>query len=114
MSQQVQGNTKTFVASGTIGAFTRIKLSGANIVVCAANDSSIGVAQVAGVSGDVIPVKLLRKGTFKCQAAGAITAGAAIFSGANGQVAASGTGAKGWALEAATAANDVIECIFND
>lgn len=116
MSQQVDTNTKAFVAAGTIVQFSRVLLgSGGTVTAAVLADKEIGIAQNAGVSGDLINVKLrTANGTHKAIAAAAITRGASVFSAAAGKVSVSAAGAfnLGLALEAATANNDVIEIMY--
>lgn len=116
MSQYVDSNTKAFTAAGTIKQYARVVLgSGGTITEAVLADREIGIAQVAGVSGDTIAVKLRTgSGTQKAIAAAAIARGAAVFSAAAGKVSVSATGAYniGLALEAATANNDIIEILY--
>lgn len=107
----------TIKAAGTISIFSLVKLSSAEAVVNTATytDCPVGVAQEAGVDDDFIAVKCIKDGgTHKVRAAGAITAGADIYAAADGEVQALPVGAGtyrkvGIALEAATAADDIIE-----
>ena len=119
MSQQVDTNTKPFTASGAIAQYARVKQnSDGTVAAAAATDRDIGTATRATfASGDPVAVKLRSAaGTHKMIAAGAITAGALVYSAASGKVsatAATGSYVLGTALEAATADGDVIEVLYN-
>jgi hypothetical protein len=116
MSQQVENNIKTFTAGAALEAYRRVKLSSGNVVYAGAGESFIGVTQRAAANGEMVPVALRSAArSYKCTAAGAVTAGAVIYGAANGKVddAASGT-AQGTALEAATADGDIIECLLDN
>lgn len=103
------------VAGEAISQYARVKLnSSAQIVEADADDKGIGVALIAAASGDEVTVKLWTDGgTFKVLAAGAVSVNDVIYAADEGQVDdVVGTGiAVGRALEAATAANDVIEIV---
>jgi predicted RecA/RadA family phage recombinase len=105
-------------ADGTITQFSLVKLSSADKVqATGAGESTIGVAMRAAVDGQNVPVKLLSaNGTLPCVAAGAITAGAAVYTAASGRVSATQTGSGGivgYAKGAASAAAAGIE-IFRE
>jgi hypothetical protein len=116
MAQYVDSQTKAFTAAGTISQYQRVVLgSGGTITAAVLADKEIGIAQNAGVSGEVINVRLrTAQGTHKAIAAASIAAGANVFSAAAGKVSVSATGAfnLGVALEAATANNDIIEIMY--
>jgi hypothetical protein len=118
MSSQTNSNTRTFIANTTITAYARVALAGSgDIQVGLAGDeaSAVGIAQHGAVANDPVLVKLIAggSGTHKVQAAGAITAGNAIYPAASGRVEASGTAVCGWVLETSTTAGDVIEAILS-
>lgn len=118
MSQYVDTPTRTFTAGAAIGQYIRVYLSSGKLAVAGLTNKEIGQAEVAAFAdGDVIPVRLrTAQGTCKMVAAGAITAGAAVYTAASGKIddVATSTGfLVGTALEAATAANDVIEVLRN-
>ena len=111
--------TRTFTAGVTIPQFARGKLSALNtVVVSVAADKAayLGVAQTGAASGEELSVAL--KGgyrTFKCIASEAITVNTAIYSDADGEVVDVANGSPiGTALEAATADQDIIECVLWD
>ena len=105
---------KSFTTAAAIAEGQRVKLSGTSIDVAAATDSSIGVAIASAPSGGTCTVKLFTApGTFVMRAAAAITAGALLYPTASGNVDDTGTTALPLvAVEAATAANDLIECAW--
>ncbi len=112
----IEGMKKTFVTgSGSVSAHTRVKLSGATVVTASDEESAIGVAEYDAVEDENVAIRLINAGgTIEAVAAGAIAAGAAIYAAAGGKVEAAGTAAKGFALDEATADDDVIECYFTD
>ena len=118
MSQQVDTNTKGFTASAAISQYARVKQnSDGTVAAAAATDRDIGTATRATfASGDPVAVKLrTAAGTHKMIAAGAISAGALVYTAGSGKVSASGaTGSYvlGTALEAANADGDVIEVLY--
>lgn len=117
MSQYVDGNVKTFEAAGTIAKFARVVLgSGGTITEAGLAQKEIGTAQADAVSGDFVAVKLRTgAGTHKMVAAAALAAGATAFTAASGRVSVTAATAfqVGTALEASTAAGDVIEVLYN-
>ena len=101
----------TYTAGGSIAKGDVVKFSDGKVIkTTAANDAAIGVALDSAENGDIVPVAILGNftGTVEMKAAGEIAAGAQIA--ANGTASAAGTDVIiGRALEAAAAANDVIE-----
>lgn len=93
-----------------------------NISHCSATatNNPVGVTQLAGGSGDHVPVKLMNHpGTIEVTASGAITRGDEVAADASGKVQAMPTAAGdykkiGIALEAATADGDIIEVLPTD
>lgn len=117
MSQQVDSQTKGFVAAGAIPLFARVVLnSNGTVQTAVLADREIGVAQnQAFAAGDIVNVKLRSAaGTHKVVAAAAIARGGVCFSAASGRVSVSATGAfaLGIALEPAGAAGDIIEMMY--
>lgn len=116
-SETMGSGVKTFEAAGTIRKNRRVVISTAGTVTEALVGASGDFQAVAldnAVSGEHVACRLKNdRGTFKLSTAGAVTAMAVIYGAAAGQVddASSGT-AIGVALEAATAANDEIECLL--
>lgn len=106
----------TFTAAGALVAFTRVKMSGAKVTNAGSEERAIGIVQeAAAADGDLVSVKLINAGgTFKVVAHEAISAGAAVYAAASGEIDSAGTLVMGWALEASTADNDVIECYLTD
>lgn len=111
--------SRTFTAGGTIPQFARVKLSAANtVVVSVATDKAayLGVAQTGASSGEELTVAL--KGTyrtFKCIASEALAVNAVVYGADDGEVKDTANGNPiGTALEAATADQDIIECVLLD
>jgi hypothetical protein len=116
---------KTFIASASITALTLVKLdSDAKVTPCTAStDIPVGVAQLAGASGDAINVCI--SGVSRVVAGGTITAGTHFFvqPGTAGKVYAyDGTGANTQIIagrflpnvaNTAASANEEIEIFFN-
>lgn len=104
----------TFTATAVaIAAYSRVKVDSAGLIlVSGAAADSIGVTTEDIAASGTGNVKLwAAKGTFFCIAFAAITRGAALFSIAGGLVDDAGvTAIPLVALDAATAAGDVIEC----
>ncbi len=126
MGQYVETPTKGLVASGAIGQFLRVKLN-STVTINGVAEPAIAVAGAADwnvevgtleeqsfASGEVHPVRLRNaQGTRKLVAAGAISAGAAIYAAAGGKVTATVQGPQiGIALQAASGNNSVIECEY--
>lgn len=106
-----QTGFKSFAAVAAITEGQRVKLSGAGVDVAGATDIAIGVATTAAASGGNLTVKLWSApGTFIVRASAAIAAGAQLYPTASGSVDDTGTTPLNLvAIEAATAAGDLIE-----
>lgn len=119
MSQQIDGNYRSFEADGAIPLYGRVKLdSDGKITVAGLADKDIGTAtREAFAAGDIISVKLRSAaGTHKMLASEALAAGATLYTETAGKVqdTAQATAFQvGTALEAATADGDVIEVLMN-
>lgn len=105
-----------FTTAAAITKYMLVYLSAANTVdICGAGGAAIGVCMQTTASGSEAPIKLLgAPGTFPCIAAGAIAAGAAVYTAADGEVndVQTGSGAiLGIAKEAAAADQDACEVI---
>ena len=116
MSQMVETPTRALTAGGTITQWALVKVGAAlTCTIAAITEEAIGVAEHAAVSGGLVRVRLLSaQGTIKCAAAGAFSVGAVVYGQASGLVDdASGSSQIriGIALEAATAANDIVEVL---
>jgi hypothetical protein len=98
-------------SASAIGAHLRVKLSSGDVAI-AGDEESIGVTVAPVIAtGDGVTIALKNKpGTVQVVAGGEITAGAQVFSAANGKVAASGAVFEGIALMAG-ADGDVIEIL---
>jgi len=111
MSQFVDTGYKAIALTETVGQFLRTDAAG---TLCGITERGIGVAQVAGVSGDVVSVALWSKaGTMKVVAGAAIAKDAICYSAASGKVSttASTSFKLGIAMEAAGADGDIIEML---
>lgn len=110
-AQSIAVLTLTIAATGTIAASRLVTPAGAQ---AGADANAIGVARVAAVSGDKIPVDVL--GTTVVEAGAAVAAGATIKSDASGRAITWVTsGARvGIALEAASGAGAMFEVLLVD
>lgn len=117
--QFLEGNHKTFTNGNTARSqYVRVVLTAGVLELASATQREIGIATrriEADVAGDV----LLRtaNGTVPMIAAGAIAAGAVVYTAASGKindVQAAGAFRVGIALEAATADGDVIEILRDE
>jgi len=116
MSQQNEGGLKAFTAGEDLAAYRRVKLSGGEVVYADAGEEFIGITQEAKLDGEQITVAMRSSGrTFKAVAAEAFAIDSVLYGAADGKVqdTVSGT-AQGIALEAATAAGDIVEVYFNN
>lgn len=119
MSQTIDGNTKTFLSSAAISRFARVKLgTDGRIATAGLADRDIGTAQnLAGAANVPVAVKLrTAAGTHKMIAAEPFAAGAQLYTEIDGKVqdTAEATAYQVCtALEAAAAANDVVEVLYN-
>ena len=115
MAQFVQGPLRSFPAGTTaIPQFSRVILSGGVLVEAGAGDVELGTVEYQQFTTNFLtdlPVRLRNaEGTVKMVAAAAITSGAAVYGAASGQI--TSTPNKnfiGFALQAASGANSVIE-----
>jgi hypothetical protein len=89
-----------------------VKLSGSTVVVCTASDRPFGVATEEFAVGDTASIATFAvNGTVLLEASAAIALGAQVKPAAAGRVTSATTGLLvAYALEAATAAGDRIEC----
>lgn len=113
--QENLGN-KGFVAGEALEAYRRVKLSSDTVVYADAGEAFIGVTTEKKASGEIINVALKGSGrTFKIEAGEAFASGAVLYGGNDGKVqdTASGT-AQGTALEAAAAAEEIVEVCFDN
>lgn len=116
MTQQVEVSTKAFTAGAAMEKHARVKLSSGVLALAGVGASDepveLGTIQEATfAAGDVVAVRMRNApGTVKMVAAAAIAAEAAVYGAASGRIddAVSGNPI-GVALEAATAAGDIIE-----
>jgi hypothetical protein len=109
----INGNVITLAAGEALLAKKRVKLAGVTLVYADDEDRAIGVTEYGVGSGEDVAARLINAGgTFECMAAGAVTAGAAIYPAVDGEVEGAGTLGCGFALAAATADGDIIECLL--
>lgn len=109
MSQFNSVLAKTLTAAGTIVAERFVSAAGAQISV--AGNAAIGVARNAAAAGELVTVDMV--GTAIIESGGAISAGVAVKSGADGRALTYDTGTKaGVALQAATGAGQRIEILL--
>ena len=116
MSQMLDGNYKAFTAGGALGIFTLVKLTSGVLSLAALGEEFIGVLmQEAFAAGDVCNVRLRSgSGTCKMKASGAFSQGAVVYGRASGlidDISTTSAIRAGIALEAATAANDIVEVL---
>ncbi|MCP4571482.1 MAG: DUF2190 family protein [bacterium] len=113
MAQYVQTPTKTFTAGGAIAKNLRVAFDGTNIAAAGVGDIEIGTTEAPVLAAGPAAVRLRSaQGTAKMTAAGAIAAGAAVYSAAGGKVNDVASMFRvGIALDAATADGDVIEVL---
>ena len=106
---------KGFTAGENLEAYRRVKLSGGTVVYADAGEAFIGVTTEKKSSGEIIDVAL--KGshrTFKVEAAEAFSQGAALYGAADGKVQDTASGTQmGTAMEAAAAATELVEVLFD-
>ena len=113
-----ESNVKTFVASAVIAQNLRVMFgtsgTAGQMILAGAADVAIGVTERPSYAAlDDIPVRLrTASGTVQMTAAGAFAVGAAITAAANGRVSTGGATPVGTALEAATAAGDIVEILW--
>lgn len=114
MSQQYDSWYRTFVAGEAIAQYDQVYISGANTVSIAdLTNRPIGVSQAAAAIGAAVTVKMLYP-TFKVRAEEAFAAAALLYTENSGTVqdtAASTSLPMYQAIEAATAAGDIVEVV---
>lgn len=104
----------TITAGEALAKRRLVKPSGSSVIYADAGDEFIGVTEYAIASAAKGAIREKNQGgKFEVTAAAAITAGAMIYPAADGKVSMVPTGkAIGFALQAATAAGDIIEAVF--
>lgn len=113
MSQYVDGNYKTFTSGEALAIYRRVKLSAGTVVYADAGDPYIGITQEAVAITQPVNIRLrTAAGTCKVTAAGTFSAAAQLYGADDGKVDDVAAGQVfGIALEAATAANDILEAV---
>jgi len=119
MSQQTM-SPKTFTSTVALEAYRRVKLtasSGTTVEYADQTDSSdyIGVTHEAVAITTHVAIHLIGvQRTFKCESADTFAAGADLYAADDGKVSDSASGnVIGTALEASTAAGDIVECTLD-
>lgn len=112
MSQWNEG-IKTYTSGEALEEGCRVKISSSTVVYADAGEDFIGVTLYAVATSTAVAVKLRNyPGTFKVQAAGAFSVNAKLYGAADGCVDDAISGAICFlALEAATAAGDLVETL---
>lgn len=113
MSQWNEG-IKTFPAGEDLAKRRRVKMNSSSEVVYAdAGENYVGVTEYAADDGDLVAVRMKNyPGTFKVSAAGAFSIGDDLWGALDGQVDDTPSGfAQFIAIEAATAADDIVEAV---
>lgn len=114
MSQEIDGNVKTYTAGEALEANRVVKVSGGTVVYADSTDSGIGATRAKVASGDPVGVKLFSKsGTLKIECAAAVAEAATVYIKNDGKIddADAGSDVKcGMALEAGDA-GDIIEVL---
>lgn len=117
MSGYNDAGRKGYEASAAIAQYARVVMASAGTISTAGlTDQDIGIAtREAFESGDVVNVDLTSKpGTHYAIAAGSITAGAKVYTAADGKVSATAAETsflRGRAMESASDDGDVIEIL---
>ena len=114
MSSVIEYHTKSYTAGAALGAYVRVKKSGSTVVAAGAGEAGIGVTIHNVANGEPVTVRLFNGfGTAFMKASAPIVQNAPVYGTANGKVDDAGTGPfLGFAEEAATADNDVIEVLL--
>ena len=110
---------KTFTANGAIAAHTRVKLTTGSATIppqvetAGAGEQHIGIAEYAAATTTLVAIRLRTyPGTHECVASEAVEVGDPLYAAANGMIKDTSDGTCiGIAIEAATAANDIVEFI---
>jgi hypothetical protein len=115
MSQYVESPTKTFVASGALGQYLRVKDNGSGqLSLAGASDVGLGVLELPTfAAAEPATVRLhTAQGTRKMVASEAFaTAFATVYAAASGKVATTGTLIVGIAMETASGDDSVFEVL---
>lgn len=108
-NQNIALLTLSIALTGTVAANRFVTAAGAQ---AGADANTLGVSRVAGVSGDIAPVDVI--GTAVVEAGAAVAANATLKSDSSGRaITWASSGAKvALALEAATAAGQMIEVLL--
>ena len=114
---QENAGLKAFTAGEALATNRLVKLSAGSVVYADSDEAFIGSTEFACDSGEDVTVRLKNvSGTVELVAAEAVAAGATLYTGADGTVASTNPGdagtARAIAIEAATAAGNVIECFI--
>ena len=114
MASYVETAARTFTAGAALAQYIRVKLSSSKLAASGVGDDDIGTLESEAFADlDIRDVRLITaQGTRKMVAAAAISVGSRVFQAASGKINDVALGKFiGYALEAATANNDVIEVL---
>jgi predicted RecA/RadA family phage recombinase len=116
MAGYVEGRTRTFTAGAAIGKHVAVKLSTGKLAAAGLAEEFVGfLDDESFADGDVRSVTLRQApGTVLAKASNTFSAGAVLYVRASGlvdDIATSSAVRVGIALEAATAANDIVEVL---
>jgi predicted RecA/RadA family phage recombinase len=117
MAKFQEGPVASFTAGGAIGQHILVKYSTGKLAAAGLGDEFIGSIEAEAFADlDVRPVRLRSaQGTIKCVASGAFSQGAIVYGRAAGKVDDISTSSAvrvGMAMEAATAASDIVEVML--
>jgi hypothetical protein len=113
MNTNNQSGFKTFTSTNAIERGVFVKRSSGEVVICGADEASIGVTTTSASAGAEVTVQLFTApGTFLVQAGGVVADDATVYTDASGKATSTGTtNVVGTALEASTAADQFIEIL---
>jgi hypothetical protein len=119
MSNYIETSCKAFPASGALGQYLRVKLSGSpgQLALAGAGDIEIGTLETAAFTAGLLYNVRLRsaQGTTPMVASGAITQYAAVYGDVSGQCSATpNENFLGYALNAASGAGSIVEVLRVD
>lgn len=114
MSQIIEFHTKSYTAGEALGAYVRVKKSGSTVILAGAGENAIGVTTHNVANGDPVTIRLLNGyGTAFMKVSAPVAQNAAVYGTASGKIDDAGTGPiLGYAEEAGTADNDIIEVLL--
>lgn len=113
MASFTDGPTKSYLATGAIGVYLRVKKNAGTVEVAGAADASIGVTMANVATGEPVTVRLKSgTGSYFYVASKAIAQNAPVYGAASGKITdALGGEFLGFAEQAAGADGDIIEVL---